>query len=155
MKKKKNIIGILLILVISLFTTGCGSKKTISAEQFKEKLEAKNFILSDASNQFANYDYIKQVYIAQNPNKTYQIEYYFFADASRAKNFYEHNKGIFKKIGTVRSNSEITIANHSKYSQTAGGKFSVISRIENTVIYVNVNTEYKDEVTKILKELNY
>ena len=33
------------------------------------------------------------------------------------------------------------------------GKYMVVSRIDNTVIYVNVNDNYKDTVKDILKEL--
>ena len=48
-----------------------------------------------------------------------------------------------------------TLTNSEKYSLKTGGRYMVISRIENTVVYVNASDTYKKEIDETLKEINY
>lgn len=45
--------------------------------------------------------------------------------------------------------------NFQKYTLSTESKYKVISRIDNTVIYLNVDDNYKEEVKNVLKELGY
>ena len=45
--------------------------------------------------------------------------------------------------------------NYQKYIMTTKEKYRILSRRENTVIYLNVNKEYRQEVVEILKTLGY
>lgn len=59
----------------------------------------------------------------------------------------------------MKSNSSaqtnISGKNYSKYTLSSGEKYMVVSRINNTVVYLDVNSNYKDEVKTILSELGY
>lgn len=42
-----------------------------------------------------------------------------------------------------------------KYTLSSNNKYMVVSRIANTVIFVNVGSQYKDTIQKLLKEFDY
>lgn len=152
MRKRKFLFPIFLF-VFMLLMTGCGNHQAISAEDFKGKMEKRDFIVTDVTSQFSDYDYVKKVYVAISPASTYQIEYYYFEDNSYASKFYGNNKNIFEGRESS-SHSEVSLGNYMKYSQT-GEKYSVVSVTDNTAIYVDVLKKYKSDAKKILKDLGY
>ena len=151
MKKIRSLI----VFVSAVFLlTCCMNKESISPSEFKSTMESLDYEVHDATNQFSNYDYVKQVYIALNDD--YQIEFYELSDEEKAEGFYKTNKSIFegeKESGYSQFNS--SMGNYSKYTLKTGGKYKVVSRIDNTVIYLNIDEEYKDKVKGILEELGY
>lgn len=151
MKKFKYLV---LCFFMIFFMTGCFNKKSISSNEFKSIMNDKGFDVQDATSQFSNYNYVNRAYIALN--KDYQIEFYELSDEEKAKSFYETNKTIFedsKENGYSQFNN--SVGNHSKYTLKTGGKYKVVSRIDNTVVYLNVLEEYKDEIKDILNDLGY
>ena len=156
MKKIKQIfIGVLLITIIFTMTS-CGKKTSITSENFKNIMEEKNYIIKDATSQMSNYDYIKQVYIAISNDYTFQIEFYEFSDNDYAISFFNNNKQIFEDSKSQNSvETSVSTDNNAKYTLTDNDKYKVISRIDNTIIYLNVNKDYKTSVKDILDELGY
>ena len=47
------------------------------------------------------------------------------------------------------------MGNNSKYTLKTKDEYKVVSRIEDTVIYADVDEKYEDEVKEILKEMGY
>ena len=45
--------------------------------------------------------------------------------------------------------------NYSKYTLQSDNKYMVVSRIEDTVVYVKVDSKYKDQIKDLLKEIGY
>ncbi len=45
--------------------------------------------------------------------------------------------------------------NYSTYSLTTNGKYKYLSRIDNTLIYIDASDDYKDAIKDIIKELGY
>lgn len=104
----------------------------------------------------ASYDYITQVYLAIDDSYKYQIEFYELSDADYASSFYNNNKSIFEESKSSSAvETSVSSGNNSKYTLVTNGKYKVVSRIDNTVIYVNVDDEYKAEVKDLLEELGY
>jgi len=171
MKKFKNEKGIGLVAFILMFVAilviagivvgvivinKAMNKETISASEFKEILEYKDFEVVDAKEQFINYDYIEKAYIALEEDYEYQIEFYKLDEEDEAIDFYNLNKEKFEEQkGSTSAETSINIGNNSKYAVKTNGKYKVVSRIENTMIYLDVDKKYKDEVDEILKELGY
>lgn len=163
MKKNAIIIASVVLIVLVLVAVGIFAftklnkeKIALTSEDFKTKMENKNYIVSDAISQFTGYDYVKKVYIASSKDYTYQIEYYEFSGDEYAVSFYENNKTIFEtRKGNAAAETEVNLSNYSRYALSANGKYSVISRIGNTAIYVNVDDNYKDTVKNVLKKLGY
>lgn len=156
MKKLKN----LFILIISIFSiisiTGCQNKNAITTDTFKTKIEDLGYVLQDVKSQFSEYDYIKEAYIAADSNYNYQIEFYILEDEENAKNFYENNKTIFENSKTRNSAyTSVDVKNYAKYTLATNNEYKVVSRIDNTVIFTDSDSKYKDDINKILKKLGY
>lgn len=165
MKKKGLFIGLgilifVLIILIVLFCTMFAKlnkeKESITAEDFKVKMQEKGYEIYDATSQFANYSYVKKVYIAVSNDQTYKIEFYEMSDDENAISFYNNNKSIFESYkGNTVSEGSTNLKNYSKYNLTSNGKYYVISRINNTAAYVNSDSNYKDNINSVLNDLGY
>jgi len=131
-------------------------KESISAEEFKSIMENKGYTIVDATSQFAQYRYVQKVYIAITNDRKYQIEFYTLSNDEGAIYFYNTNKTILEnsKQGTT-SETNAEFKNYCKYTLNNNGKYKAISRINNSVIYLNVEEQYKDSVKDLLKEIGY
>lgn len=157
MKKKRRIrLMIGLIIMICIITALFNRKTAITAEKFKTTMEAKGFTVTDVTNQFASHgDYVTKAYIAQD-DENYQIEFYELSNLENATNFYHTNKKNFElqeanasKIHTIdRKKSAI-------YSIIANGRYKYLSRIDNTVIYIDESTSYQTSIQSVIKKLGY
>lgn len=150
------------ILVISGITVGVIiisknlNKQALTVSEFKEIMEDKDFEIIDVKDQFENIDYIEKAYIALEEDYDYQIEFYRLEEEDYAIEFYKNNKEIFEDSkGSSSAETSVSMGNNSKYTLTTNDEYKVVSRIENTVIYANVDDKYKDEVKDLLKELGY
>lgn len=159
MKRITIIIVILvaIIILIGIFFINFNKEKTpISAEEFYNFMQQKGYSLTDANSQFEDYDYIKKVYIAANSDYKYQIEFYEFTDDFYATSFYNNNKSIFESTKeNTSAETSISLKNYSKYTLLSNDKYMVVSKINNTALYINVDDEYKDIGKSILDELGY
>lgn len=161
MKKVLIIVAVLIILLFLAvgfitFSIIAKEKDSISAEEFKSLMEEKGHIIIDATSQYEEYEYVKKVYIATKADNKYQIEFYTLSDDEKAKYFYNTNKEIFEKSkSSATSQTSTQMKNYSKYTLNTDGKYKVISRINNTAIYINVDDEYKNIVKELLKEIGY
>ena len=118
-------------------------------------MENKGYIMTDTTIQFAQYgDYMTKSYAAQKPG--YQIEFYELSNVENAINMYNTNKLIFELQATDTSiSSTASMKNYSKYSLSANGKYKYLSRIDNTLVYIDIDESYKDTVKDLIKEIGY
>ena len=155
MKRK---VLVLLTLVISLAVlTGCNNKKSaITSTKFTDVMINDGYNVVDVKNQFNEYDQIKEAYVALSENEDYQIEFYVLENDDEAISFYENNKQIFEesKVG-VSTYKNFDLNNTNKYILTTDGKYKLLSRIDNTMIYLNVDEKYKENVVNVLKKIGY
>lgn len=156
MKRVKQLLMGLMCFVVLFTLTGCGNKIAITSDDFKSKMESSGYTVQEATNQMSDYDYIKQVYIAISSDSTYQIEFYELSDNDYASSFFNNNKKTFEDSKSSGSTeTSVSVDNNEKYTLTTNGKFKVVSRIDNTVIYLNVDDNYKSSVKDVLKNLGY
>ncbi len=161
-KSTKIIIAVSIILVIAILATIAifafvnQEKKAITFEEFKTNMEEKGFIISDVTSEFTEYGYIETVCIAASQDYSYQIEYYKLLNEEYAVKFYNKNKSIFENEKTGASvETEKNGKNYLKYALETNGKYSALSKIDNTVMYVNADATFKNDIKSILKELGY
>lgn len=155
MKKLKYLLLPLFIVSI-LLITGCKDKTAISAEEFKTKMEEKQYSVDDLTNIFVDSVNVEKVYIATSSDTNHQIAFYQFSDTSIATNFYEQNKTNYESNKkSASSNTSVELKNYSKYTLKTNDEYKVLSRIDNTVIMLEVNSKYENDVKNILKELGY
>ena len=150
-------INILVLLILSLFLSACATtieRECIDDEEFSRIMTNEGFIVVNVKDQFAQYNYIEEAYVATNNN--YKIEFYELEEDNYAIDFYETNKKIFEE---TKSNTSFYLnedyPESNKYTLTTEKEYKVISRIEDTVVYLNMDKKYKDEANNILKKLGY
>lgn len=156
MKKIFSMVLSVLILSSMFCFAGCSTRTSITADDFKTLMESKGNPVGESSDYFSDNDEITHVYVALLGNGKYQIDFYETDTAASAKSLFADNKSILEKyMGKNSSHVSASAANYDSYKLTSDGYYRVLSRIDNTLIYVNVREEYKDEINTILNELGY
>ena len=150
------ILGVILALVIVGFIFFNKTKTPISEENFIKSTETKGQIRTDVKDQFANVDEIDKAYIATSSDSSYQIEFYILADESSAISMFNRNKQIFEDSkSNVSGETSVTMKNSAKFTLNTNNMLKVVSRIDNTLIYLDVDKDKSDEIKTLLKELGY
>ena len=150
------ILGVILALVIVGFIFFNKTKTPISEENFINSMETKGYIITDVKDQFANVDEIDKAYIATSSDSSYQIEFYILADESSAISMFNRNKQIFEDSkSNVSGETSVTKKNSAKFTLSTNNMLKVVSRIDNTLIYLDVDKDKSDEIKPLLKELGY
>lgn len=153
------IVGVILAIIIGtvfVVISKLNKEKTpIQAEEFKTMMEAKGFKIADVTSQFAQYrDYMSTAYVAQKDG--YQIEFFILSNLDNAVSMYNTNKAKFEsQKGNVSGAYSTSLKNYSLYSITTNGKYKYVSRIDNTLVYVDADTTYQGDIKTVLKSIGY
>lgn len=159
MKKALIIIGIIVVVLVGIglitFNALNKEKTPISADTFNTTMESKGYVMTDTTSQFAQYpNYMAESYVAQKTG--YQIEFYELTSEENAISMYNTNKTKFESQKTNTSASATaSMNNYATYSLTTNVKYKYLSRINNTLVYIDVDESYKDIVKDIIKEIGY
>lgn len=152
MKKQKKLL-IAIIMLVTVLMTGCMTRETLKANEFKINLEKRGFSVIDKTSTQRNQS-IKSYYIATSKEKKYSIEYYELDNEMSSQGIYLKYKESMISTGAQVS-TEINLGNSSKYVDNYNGRYRVASRITNTVIWVDAKVEYQEEIKALLKEIGY
>lgn len=167
MKKSTKIAIIVIVAVLIFMALVIGAviglvsflnkeKDSITAEQFKQIMEQENYRVVDARDQVAQFDIVDQVYLAVDSKYNYRIEFYQLENGVVAAVFYNKCVSTLKETkGSSVIDSNISGRNYSKYTLETNGQYSVVSRINDTVAYINADSQYKDAIKNILDEIGY
>ena len=150
---------ILPLLLIMLFTfTACKKeeeKKPISGDSFKLVAEGDKYTTKDVTKNFKSDSGITEAIVAAVENQ-YQVEFYTLKDSKTAQKMYDRNKKRFENIKSSLDKAEVTETdNNSEYKISTNGRYMLLNKIDNTLIYANVEDKYKDSVTTLIKQLGY
>ena len=139
----------------TLFITGCTTKETLEPNQFKTQIEKKGFIVVDQTSAVIHLNAdLNYSYIATTPDERYAIEYYSFNGESGAQAFYAQKHADITATGGQVS-TELNQGNYQKYTLNHNGKYTIISRISNTVVFVHADKNYMEEINIIVKDVGY
>ena len=152
MKKKGLLLGLCLLLLFTV--TGCFNKKSITTEEFTKLAEKNELFVTDVKSQFVDFDYVREATVAVSP-EGWQIEFYVLSDTFNAQEMYTKNKNRFEKEDGIKSKSTLNLGNRTKYTQQTDSSYKILSRIDNTLIYVSESKEHKDKINKFVKEIGY
>jgi len=152
-------IALVLVVALSLVMfVGCQTTRTpVTADKFATKAEEFGYTVQDAMNQFEE-GAVKNYLLALKgiDNIDYQIEFAEVHTIEQAIAAYQENYSDFEAVkGSMSSSSTMNMKNYSYYKLTTNGRYHVISRIENTFVYINASVEYKDEIIEFLKIIGY
>ena len=147
-----------LTLLISLFLfTGC-NKKNLDGEKFTSIMEKKGFRIYNVIEQYnqGKQDLVKTALIASNENAGYQIEFLIFKSVDACKNSFTVNRSAFRENKTEKDKeTSVSKDKYSKYTLTSKDTYYVVSRKGDTLMYLDVDGSYKNEVDSILSELGF
>lgn len=149
----KKALTVFLAVFCLMNLTACGKKEAISLDEFNTGMEAEGYTIIDATGQIAP-EQITAISLALKDD--YQIEFYVFTDGDTAASTYEQNKYIFEEY---KSSGHVevykNIGNYSYYALTSDGIYYLLSRVDNTMIYVVADAEYKSEINAMVKKFGY
>lgn len=140
-----------LLLVLLIFTCACSIKHSLSSDNFQEKMEDKGFTVQDTT-EVSDAEFIKKELVALR--KEYQIYYFESPTEDKGKELYNINKSNISNSNKVKID-EKNSSNFDRLKATSNKKVFYTVRIGNTVIYVEAEIKYKNEIKNILKDIGY
>lgn len=151
---KKHLLFIAALVLLVLFA-GCSKKQAITSDQFTDTLTQKGCEIHDVTQQFESAD-IQVVKATVAKNSNFQIEFYEIEDTEQAKAMFEGNKNKFQlQKGSNSTETSNSGSSSGSYNLNTGGKYKLLSYIDNTLVYIDADDTYKAEIQDILKELGY
>jgi len=153
MNKKSVILGILIIVVVCLVTTGCGFYNLLDTQEFKDHFGALGYTVSDSEEGL--YESVSYV-VASKEDVPYKVEYYEFEDEISTKKAYEKQiDSIANYITTDSENKRTDGAVFSKTVAVSEEEYIIISRVKNTMIFIAGTKDYQNEIDSFLEDIKY
>ena len=151
--KKKILLGILLIGI--LFITGCTAKEKLEPANFRKIMEKKGFVVTEQTGSIIHENSnIELSYKAETQDQRYVINFYEFDGEVSAQSFYAKKQAELGSTGS-QVYTELNLGNYSKYTMIYYDRFAAISRVSNTVVYVDTDKNYQEEVKQLLLDIGY
>lgn len=157
MKKSVKII-IAVIVAVTIIAIVCfaimqSGKKAITMKQFEEKAKENGYKIADIQNDITKKEEITDAKLAISEDYSYFISFYILKDNESASNFYKQQKEEFTKAKQEENQPvEKKSKSYEAYSLKSNGKYRYISRIENTIIQLNVNESEEQKVKEFLEK---
>ena len=155
MLKKRNILLGFLCFVVLFMLTGCGNVTVKNTSEFKSLSERNKYTTSDVTSQYSANQNVKEATVAKISQDS-QIEFFVFADEVSARQMFSTNKVKLESEKSGFSNqSQSNAFNYSTYSLTYSNKYMYLCRVDNTLLFINTLTEFKDNANKFIEEFGY
>lgn len=157
MKNLRKAICVLMITGL-IFVIGCGEEKVaVEPATFISTMEEAGADVSDQTETMAEISSATSVQVAY-VEEQYQIEYYEFGDETDASYLYSVSVEQLEDAAETTSGvakTNVSTDSHGKYTISMDGKYIVVSRIGNTVMYATATNDYKDIVKELLEQMGY
>lgn len=147
-------LGILLITGGILYFNSHNSYKLVNSVDFSNIVREEGYIFSDYTNEYDE-EYLKNYYMAKKDNKN--ITYVVMNDSVKAKNLYTNIKATIMSYEgkKVKYRSDINLKKFNKYEVTSNGKYGIVIKKNNVIIYSLVDEVNKSDIKDIYKKLGY
>ena len=150
---KKFLMGCL-VLTMAFLLTGCGKKSAIDTSKFRSITEANGFSVINDYDSYSSYSSINETFLASKDNC--DIQFFVLDNVNSAKSMFDINKNKFENSKTGLSTEVSTsLNNYDTYLVQTNGYYKYLSRVDNTLVYVNVLMECKDSVKNIIDIMKY
>ena len=155
MLKKSNLLLVFISFVVLLTLTGCCEKAVKNTSDFKSLSEKYKYTISDVTSQYADNKKVKNALVAKS-SQDFQIEFFVLEDEGSAGIMFFNNKTTFERSKRGSSSQASTSSpNYQTYSLTCNNQYMYLCRVENTLLSVNIPSNYKDNVNKFIEEFGY
>ena len=158
-RKKQNrsiLLGILIIVIVIIATTGCGFYNLLTADDFKKEWGAIGYTVVDTET--PEYDtYKRKAYMeASKEDVPFKISFYELENETEAQKLYKKYKdNLVNYLTTSSKNTETTGAVFSKTIAVSDQEYIVISRVKNTIIFIPGLKEHKKIIDDMLEHVKY
>lgn len=150
--KKLSLIAVFVLFALTL--TGCLNKSVKTTDDFVKLAEEKKMKITNAIDQFGYVDFIEEANVATADG--WQVEFYVLSDVVEAEGMYETNVAKFEdKKANSSTETSSEMGNYDSYGLTTAGFYMYVARVENTLIYLDVEEEYKEEAKAFIEEFGY
>jgi len=150
----KKLFTLLLTLVMLITLSGCGTKMAIKTEEFIEKAENNGYLVTDLTAIYIEDEEIKEATIATSEG--WEITFYILDTEENAIARYQNNQSSFENSkDSTNSEAKVDMKNYNTYTLNSNGSYKYLCRVDNTLLYVDVEETYKDEVKSFITELGY
>lgn len=130
-------------------------KDPVTFEEFGRYAEEQGYLFEDGTDQMPE-GFGKYGAAYKDGNQELVIAFSECSDPAEASKLYNRSKNmIIEEKASVSSNINVSLKNYSKYEQTSGGIYAAAARIDNTVLYVQADSEEKEELQEFIKGLGY
>lgn len=155
----KRILTLSIVFVlVALMLTACGSKTALTKDEFTKKATDNGMLTEDNTASYADYSHVTSVTsagIISGNAVAWSCDFIVATDDSKAKQMFETNKTTFENSVSSSSSSSSNIGNYNTFELNGGGKFMYLCRVDNTLIYFNVDEAYKDDAKAFIEKLGY
>lgn len=158
--KKRFIAGAMAVLTAGMLFAGCSYEdKGRTPDEFKQNVEGHNFTVEDKSGE-ASSDSFKTVYLAKNSDSTCTLQYDLMEDESAANKVYEYIyndlKEAYNKDEEAGNTDNAVVDERTYYYSVDCDQFyCLITKKDNTVLYVVAQPDGKEMAKTIISELAY
>ena len=149
-------ITLVILGIIMIFTlTGCSEKTTITTKDFVTHAHEYKYSPYDVLEQYKYNSNITEATLVQG-REGWTIEFYVLKDADSADSMFLTSKSKFEKDKSNTSTQLSTSGtNFDTYTLETNNTYKYLSRVDNTLLYIDENEEYKDEILEFIEEFNY
>ena len=133
-----------LVVLISLFCTGCSARTPVTAEEFETQASAVGFTVETPSVDPETYVSARTAY---DQTIDMQIDFAVCKDQETATTTYN---GL-----TAERTTNVDSAAYSKYTVENGELYFVIARIEDTVLYGTGKLAQRNKMDELLSAIQY
>lgn len=151
-------------MLILMMMTSCGlsdalTKDTVTSDDFYNAAIEAGYTVNDCTDQYSGEEYqVVKMYVLVADDESYAIEFYEFETAEKSLAVYNSTISSLKERydkASSKVTSSLSGTNWARYKGKSSNAASLVSLIDTTVVYVDVNNMSVDSAEKFLKELGY
>lgn len=150
MKKISTCSLVLLLLAIMFTFPGCSARNAISADTFQKEAKNSGYTVKQASSSNPN---VESCYVGTTSNKDDELDYVSTSTEAAAQELYNSMKESIS-VGNSKPKN-VDSSTYSKYVVTNGEIYSVLVRVDKTVIYAKATSSSKAMVDKFISAIKY
>lgn len=152
-----TVIVLILAVIVVIMANKAGNKKPISSKEFMESASQIGCAVDSIKNQLERPELFKSASAAQI-DETNVVHYLEFKNKMNAKSYFAAVARSFKnetKEVSEANAQQKDLENYCFYNSAANGKYYHVVRVQNTVIWANVDEIHKPVVKKIIAAIGY
>ena len=145
--------GFIILFGLTGCSKGSGAK---TADDFSDVANYNGYVLSDITNDYGQKSSIDSAVVAQDPDYTYQIEFYECSNGYAKTAFEQLKSDVIETIGENPSQESASEEkNGESYSISGGGNYYRLQRIDDTLMYGFGPEKNKSQIDDLFEEMDY